>query len=103
MSTSCGSTLDSQGSDRGPTPGGGLQHGVSAGLEYWTKANPRMALKVLRLVSAVLWDPFDGLGRPEPLRHSLARMWSRRIDKENRLVYQVEDARVRFFATRYHY
>ena len=72
-------------------------------LESWTKANPRTALKVLRLVSAVLRDPFDGLGKPEPLRHSLAGMWSRRIDKENRLVYQVEDERVRFFAARYHY
>ena len=72
-------------------------------LEYWTKANPRMALRVLRLVSAVLRDPFDGLGKPEPLRHSLADMWSRRIDKENRLVYQVEDERVRFLAARYHY
>lgn len=72
-------------------------------LEFWTKANPRMALKVLRLVSAVLRDPFDGLGKAEPLRHSLAGMWSRRIDKENRLVYQVEDERVRFFAARYRY
>lgn len=72
-------------------------------LESWTKANPRMALKVLRLVSAVLRDPFHGLGKPEPLRHNLAGMWSRRIDKENRLVYQVEDERVRFFAARYHY
>ena len=72
-------------------------------LEFWTKANPRMALKVLRLGSAVLRDPFDGPGKPEPLRHRLAGMWSRRIDKENRLVYQVEDERVRFFAARYHY
>ena len=72
-------------------------------LVYWTKANPRMALKVLRLVNAILRDPFDGLGKPEPLRHGLAGMWSRRIDKENRLVYQVEDERVRFLAARYHY
>ena len=72
-------------------------------LEFWTKANQRTALKVLRLVSAVVRDPFDGLGKPEPLRHSLAGMWSRRIDKENRLVYQVADERVRFFAARYHY
>ena len=72
-------------------------------LRFWVRTNPRMALKVLRLVDAVLRDPFDGLGKPEPLRHSLAGMWSRRIDKENRLVYQVEDERVRFFAARYHY
>ena len=72
-------------------------------LEYWTKANPRTALKVLRLVGDVLRDPFHGLGKPEPLRHSLAGMWSRRSDKENRLVYQVDDGRVRFLAARYHY
>ena len=72
-------------------------------LESWTKANPRMALRVLRLVGAVPRDPFDGPGRPEPLRHSLTGMWSRRIDKENRLAYQVEDERVRFFAARYRY
>ena len=51
----------------------------------------------------MLPDPFDGPGKPEPLRHRLAGMWSRRIDKENRLVYQVDDERERFFAARYHY
>ena len=53
---------------------------------------------MIRLGSAVLRDPFDGPGKPEPLRQQSAGMWSRRINKENRLVYQVEDERVRFFA-----
>ena len=72
-------------------------------LKFWVRTNPRTALKVLRLVDAVLRDPFDGLGKPEPLRHQLAGTWSRRIDKENRLVYQVNDDRVYFLAARYHY
>ena len=72
-------------------------------LEFRVRTNPRTALKVLRLVDAVLRDPFDGLGKPEPLRQRLAGTWSRRIDKENRLVYQVDDDRVYFLAARYHY
>jgi len=72
-------------------------------LEFRVRTNPRTALKVLRLVDAVLRDPFDGPGKPEPLRHRLADTWSRRIDKENRLVYQVDDDRVYFLAARYHY
>ena len=72
-------------------------------LESWVRTNPRTALKVLRLADAVLRDPFDGPGKPEPLRHRLARTWSRRIDKENRLVYQVDDDRAYCLAARYHY
>ena len=72
-------------------------------LRFWVRTNPRTALKVLGLVDAVLRDPFDGLGKPEPLRHGLAGTWSRRIDKEHRLVYQVDDDRVYFLAARYHY
>lgn len=72
-------------------------------LEFRVRTNPRTALKVLRLVDAVLRDPFDGPGKPEPLRHRLAGTWSRRIDKEHRLVYQVDDDRVYFLAARYRY
>ncbi len=72
-------------------------------LRFWVRTNPRTALKVLGLADAALRDPFDGLGKPEPLRHRLAGTWSRRIDKENRLVYQADDDRVYFLAARYHY
>ncbi|MCY4399393.1 MAG: Txe/YoeB family addiction module toxin [Gemmatimonadetes bacterium] len=72
-------------------------------LNYWTRTDRKRALRTLRLVEAVLRDPFDGIGKPEPLRRGLTGRWSRRIDSEHRLVYQVSDDRVYFLAARYHY
>ena len=74
-----------------------------ADLAYWTHTDHRRALRVLRLVESVLRDPFTGIGKPEPLRGQLAGKWSRRIDAEHRVVYQVADDRVHFLAARYHY
>lgn len=72
-------------------------------LTQWARTDRRRALRTLKLVDAVLRDPFGGLGKPEPLRGELAGRWSRRIDTEHRLVYQVTDDRVFFLAARYHY
>ncbi|MCY3929368.1 MAG: Txe/YoeB family addiction module toxin [Acidobacteria bacterium] len=72
-------------------------------LAFWTKANRRLALRTLRLMDAIMRDPFKGEGKPEPLRHELAGQWSRRIDREHRLVYEVSGDRVYFLAARYHY
>ena len=72
-------------------------------LEYWTRIDRRRALRTLRLVEDVLRDPFDGPGKPEPLRGQLAGKWSRRIDQEHRLIYQADDDRVYFLAARHHY
>ncbi len=72
-------------------------------LTYWTRTDRRLALRILKLVEAILRDPFDGIGKPEPLRGELAGRWSRRIDIEHRLVYQVADDRVHFLGARYHY
>ena len=72
-------------------------------LAFWTRTNTRLAVRTLRLVDAVLRDPFDRLGKPEPLRHDLTGQWARRIDKEHRLVYEVSADRVLFVAARYHY
>ncbi len=72
-------------------------------LAFWTRSDRRRALRTLQLVEAILRDPFDGAGKPEPLRRGLAGRWSRRIDREHRLVYQVSDERVHFLAARYHY
>ena len=72
-------------------------------LEYWTRTDRRRALRTLRLVDAVLREPFGGPGKPEPLRGQLSGKWSRRIDQEHRLVYQVEADRVHFLAARFHY
>ena len=72
-------------------------------LEHWTRTDRKRALRTLRLMEDVLRDPFTGLGKPEPLRGELSGKWSRRIDQEHRLVYQVEETMVYFLAARYHY
>jgi len=72
-------------------------------LTWWVKQDRRTALRVLRLIEEIQREPFHGIGKPEPLRRELAGCWSRRIDEEHRLVYQVFDDRVRILACRYHY
>lgn len=72
-------------------------------LRYWVKSERNTALRILDLVGATLRDPFEGAGKPEPLRHLLAGCWSRRITQEHRLVYRVTDGRVDFLQARYHY
>jgi toxin YoeB len=60
-------------------------------------------LRTLDLVEAILRDPFRGIGKPEPLKHLGAGVWSRRLTQEHRLVYLVSDDRIDFLQTRYHY
>ena len=72
-------------------------------LRYWVKSERNTALRILDLVEATLRDPFEGVGKPEPLRHLLAGCWSRRITQEHRLVYRVTDERIDFLQARYHY
>ena len=72
-------------------------------LRYWVRAERAVALRVLDLVEAALRDPFEGIGRPEPLRFYLQGCWSRRITQEHRLVYLVGDDRIDFLQARHHY
>ncbi len=72
-------------------------------LRYWVKSDRSTAIRVLDLVEAVMRDPFQGLGKPEPLRYLLAGCWSRRITQEHRLVYRVADEKIDFLQARYHY
>ena len=72
-------------------------------LEHWVKHDRKIALRVLRLVDAVMRDPFNGIGKPEPLRAIGAGVWSRRITQEHRLVYLVRNERIDFLQARYHY
>ena len=57
----------------------------------------------MRLVREIQRDPYSGLGKPEPLKHQLSVCWSRRIDQEHRLVYQVQEDKIRILARRFHY
>ncbi len=72
-------------------------------LSWWIEQDRKKALRILRLVQETQRDPFLGIGKPEPLKHELAGCWSRRIDREHRLVYQVLDDKIRVLACRYHY
>ena len=72
-------------------------------LSYWVKKDRRKAEKILELVQEVAKTPFTGTGKPEPLKHNLSRCWSRRIDQEHRLVYLVEDEKIRILSCRFHY
>jgi len=72
-------------------------------LRYWLKTDKRQAERVLALIEEIRRTPFEGTGKPEPLRFQLAGCWSRRIDREHRLVYQVEEAEIVVIACRYHY
>lgn len=72
-------------------------------LAWWIEQNRDQALKIIKLIKDVQRDPFRGIGKPEPLRHELAGCWSRRIDQEHRLIYQVTSEKIRILACRYHY
>lgn len=72
-------------------------------LQYWTQENPRIAQKILKLIAEVVKTPFTGTGKPEPLKHLKANTWSRKIDNEHRLVYEVLENEIRIVQCRYHY
>ncbi|HEX8634676.1 MAG TPA: Txe/YoeB family addiction module toxin [Pyrinomonadaceae bacterium] len=72
-------------------------------LVWWIEQDRNKALRIMSLVKDVQRDPFKGIGKPEPLRHELKGCWSRRIDQEHRLIYQVTEEKIRILACRYHY
>jgi toxin YoeB len=72
-------------------------------LGWWYKTDAKKAAKILDLVTAVMSEPFIGIGKPEPLKYMEENFWSRRIDLEHRLVYVVNHEQIVFFACRYHY
>lgn len=70
----------------------------------WWQGQDRKTLKrINRLVQDTMRSPFEGIGKPEPLRENLSGFWSRRIDETNRLVYAVDDERLTIISCRYHY
>ena len=72
-------------------------------LAWWVDKNRKAALRIIKLIKEVQRDPFHGIGKPEPLRHQFAGCWSRRIDDEHRLVYEVFEDKIRILACRYPY
>lgn len=74
-----------------------------ADLSFFIGVDRKLALRLMRLVEETMRDPFDGIGKPEPLKYLAPNTWSRRITDEHRLVYIVYDKRIDFLAARYHY
>ena len=72
-------------------------------LRYWVEIDRKKAKKILSLIEEIKRTPFTGTGKPEPLKHTLEKCWSRRIDHEHRLVYTIEDKKIRILSCRYHY
>jgi toxin YoeB len=71
--------------------------------QYWSRTDRAVLKRINRLIDEVFRDPFAGIGKPEPLKHTLAGTWSRRIDKEHRLVYEVKGDDVIILQARFHY
>lgn len=69
----------------------------------WLKDDRRMIVKINDLIKDIKTNPAEGKGKPEPLKYDLSGLWSRRIDREHRLIYKVEDEDIYIFACRYHY
>ena len=72
-------------------------------LAWWVKHDRKQALKIIKLIQEVQRNPFQGIGKPEKLKHDLSGCWSRRINQEHRLIYQVQEDKIRILACRYHY
>ncbi|MGZ8217605.1 Txe/YoeB family addiction module toxin [Methylomagnum sp.] len=72
-------------------------------LAWWVREDRKKALRIMKLIQQVQASPFKGIGKPEPLKHDLSGCWSRQIDDEHRLVYQVQEDLIRILICRYHY
>jgi toxin YoeB len=72
-------------------------------LQYWVETDRKTALRIFQLIEATMRDPFQGIGKPEPLKFLGTGVLSRRITQEHRLVYVVGHGRIDFVQARYHY
>lgn len=70
---------------------------------FWLGSDVKLARRIVRLIAEIQRDPFDGIGKPEPLKGELSGYWSRRIDDQHRLVYRATDDEVKILKARYHY
>jgi toxin YoeB len=69
----------------------------------WVRSDRKAALRAFDLIESIMRDPFEGIGKPEPLKYLTAGAWSRRLTQEHRIVYLVRDDRIDFLQARYHY
>lgn len=70
---------------------------------YWQQTDKKIVKRINELVKDIQREPFEGKGKPEPLKHNLSGFWSRRITEEHRLVFAIADDAILIAACRYHY
>ena len=70
---------------------------------YWQNTDKKTLKRINTLVKDIIRNPFEGIGSPEPLKHNWSGYWSRRIDREHRLVYKINDTMIIIAQCRYHY
>ena len=70
---------------------------------YWQKNDRKILKRINALIKDIARDPFEGIGKPEPLKHALSGYWSRRINDEHRIVYKIQDKSLLIAQLRYHY
>ena len=70
---------------------------------YWQTQDKKTLKRINKLINECKRSPFEGIGKPEPLKENLSGFWSRRIDDANRLVYVVDDSYLTVISCRYHY
>lgn len=71
--------------------------------EYWIKHDKKKIDRINKLIKDALRNPFEGLGKPEPLKLNLQGLWSRRIDEEHRLIYEYNEDNLSIISCRHHY
>ena len=76
---------------------------AKADRDYWLKHNQKILEKIDKLLLDIIAHPFEGIGKPEPLKFQQTGYWSRRINQEHRLVYKIADKKVYVAQCRYHY
>ena len=70
---------------------------------YWQQTDKKTLKRINTLIKDIIRQPFTGLGEPEPLKYNWSSYWSRRIDREHRLVYKIKDESLFIAQCRYHY
>ncbi|MEC9408126.1 MAG: Txe/YoeB family addiction module toxin [Pseudomonadota bacterium] len=70
---------------------------------YWQQTDKKTLKRINTLIKDAARSPFEGIGKPEPLKHALAGYWSRRINEADRFVYKVQDDSMLIAQLRYHY
>ena len=70
---------------------------------YWQKTDKKLLKRINSLIKDIEREPFEGIGKPEPLMHALSGYWSRRINEEHRIVYKIQDDSIFIAQLRYHY